>query len=175
MATVIAAVIAALVATFGYTLTVRAKILEDRRKTYASALAAVESYKELPYRIRRRADSTAATRNTLGSAISDAQRDLDYYKNLLCLDSPAVGRAYYALVRVARINGNKKRASAWREPPALSDEKMAYPERYQTKDEEQMNFCLKLMSQELRLLPIERLCSIHPSRIKAAIIHLARR
>ena len=89
MATVIVAIIAASVATFGYFITARAKLLEDRRKTYAEALAAVQAYQELPHRIRRRPDSEPKTLGDLGIVISDIQRDLDFYKSLLYLEAYA--------------------------------------------------------------------------------------
>jgi hypothetical protein len=91
MITVIAAIIAAAVATFGYVITARAKLLEDRRKTYAEALAAVHAYQELPHRIRRRPNSSQTILDGLGTVISDIQRDLDFYKSLLYLDSPNSG------------------------------------------------------------------------------------
>jgi hypothetical protein len=69
MTAIIAALIAAAVATFGYVITARAKLLEDRRKTYAEALAAVHAYQELPHRIRRRPDSSPATLDKLNSGV----------------------------------------------------------------------------------------------------------
>lgn len=162
MGTVLAAAIAALVATFGYVLTARAKILEDRRKIYASALAAVYSYKALPHVIRRRADSTPATRGALGSVISNTQRDLDYYQRLLELDSPSVGLAYNALVARARSFGKEHRNDAWRKPPAGSDENAPYEDEYRTDDDAEVNACLKRMRSELRLLSIEWPRSIQP-------------
>jgi hypothetical protein len=112
MAVVIAAIIAASVATFGYVITARAKLLEDRRKTYAEALAAVHAYQELPHRIRRRPDSSPMTLDAMGTVISDIQRDLDFYKSLLYLDSPEVGDMYNALVQTSRDQGRKYRDEA---------------------------------------------------------------
>ena len=112
MATIIAALVAAVVATFGYVITARAKLLEERRKTYAAALAAVCDYQELPYRIRRRPDSSAATRAALGMIISDVQRDLDFHDQLLELDSPKLGLAYRALVEKSRRIGKPHRDEA---------------------------------------------------------------
>src|SRR5690348_8935606 len=135
MATVIAAIIAAFVATFGYLLNARAKTLEERRKTYAAALASVSSYNELPHRIRRRADSTPTTRGTLGSIISDTQRDVDYYCWLLDLESPEVGDAFRALARTAQLFGKKNRDAAWHAPAATTDIELTYPENYPVGDE----------------------------------------
>jgi hypothetical protein len=149
MATVIAAIIAASVATFGYVITARAKLLEDRRKTYADALAAVHAYQELPHRIRRRPDSESKTLADLGAVISDIQRDLDFYKSLLYLDSPKLGAAYNAFAQASRDQGKKYRDEAWQQPPAMS-----YPETYRFKVKAQRDLCLKRMRQHLRLVPL---------------------
>jgi hypothetical protein len=149
MAAIIAASIAAAVATFGYVITARAKLLEDRRKTYAEALAAVYAYQELPHRIRRRPDSSPETLRDLGTLISDIQRDLDFHKSLLNLDSPKLGEAYNALVQTSRDQGKKYRDEAWQQPPAMS-----YPERYRYKVKVERDRCLKRMRQHLRSLPL---------------------
>jgi hypothetical protein len=151
MITVIAAIIAAAVATFGYVITARAKLLEDRRKTYAEALAAVHAYQELPHRIRRRPNSSQTILDGLGTVISDIQRDLDFYKSLLYLDSPQLGDAYNALAQAARDQGKKFRDEAWQKPPALS-----YPEPYRFRVKVEMNLCLRRMRQRLRLVPLRR-------------------
>jgi hypothetical protein len=154
VATIIAAIIAASVATFGYVITARAKLLEQRRRTYAAALAAVEAYKQLPYRIRRRPDDSSATRGALGTAISDIQRDLDFYRRLLDLDSPKLGNAYYALVQASRDQGKQHRDEAWKQPPANKDEAMSFPERYSYGDLDHELDCLKQMRRHLRLIPV---------------------
>ncbi len=154
MATIIAALVAAAVATLGYVITARAKLLEDRRKTFAVALTAVHAYQELPYRIRRRPDSTTATRAALGTTISDIQRDLDFHRRLLELDSPKLGRAYYALVQKSRAVGKSYRDRAWEHLPAGEDKAISFPEEYRYDDEEQVAFCLEQMRRHLRLLPL---------------------
>ncbi|HZI74890.1 MAG TPA: hypothetical protein VFD73_12875 [Gemmatimonadales bacterium] len=144
MVTLIAAVIAAIVATIGYAVTVRAKLLEDRRKTYADALAAVHAYQSLPHRIRRRDDGSSEAAS-LGHEISTIQQNLDYYRNLLYLDSPELGDGYTALVQASRDQGKKYRDQAWERPPALS-----YPETYRYKVTDEMNLCLRRMRRHLR-------------------------
>ena len=151
MATVIAALIAATIATLGYVITARAKLIEDRRKTYAAALAAVQAYQELPHRIRRRPDSEPKTLSDLGTIISDVQRDLDFYKNLLYLDSPDLGDEYEALAQAYRDQGKKYRDEAWQQSPAMS-----YPEPYRFRVAAETNSCIKKMRQHLRLLPLPR-------------------
>jgi len=154
MATIIAALVAAAVATFGYAITARAKLLDDRRKTYAAALAAVCDYQELPYRIRRRSDSSAATRAALGTTISDIQRDLDFHNQLLELDSPKLGRAYRALVETSRGTGKPHRDEAWAQPPANEDKAMSFAKEYRYEDDDQWEFCRLRMREHLRLLPL---------------------
>lgn len=149
MATVIAALIAASVATFGYFITARAKLLEERRKTYAEALAAVQAYQELPHRIRRRPNSEPKTLGDLGTVISVIQRDLDFYKSLLYLDSPKLGAAYNALAQTSRDQGKKYRDEAWQQQPAMS-----YSETYRFKVKAERNLCLSRMHQHLRLVPL---------------------
>src|SRR5450432_332879 len=80
---VVAASIAAITASVGYIVTNRAKRVETRQEMYARALLAVQLYKHLPYRIRRRTDSKPETRSQLGVLISAAECDLDYYMALL--------------------------------------------------------------------------------------------
>jgi hypothetical protein len=156
MATIIAALVAAVVATFGYVISTRAKLLEDRRKTYAAALAAVCDYQELPYRIRRRPDSSAATRAALGTTISDIQRDLDFHNQLLELDSPKIGLAYRALVEKSQRLGKPHRDEAWARPPADEDKAMSFAEEYRYEDDDQWDFCRERMREQLRMLPLLR-------------------
>jgi hypothetical protein len=126
-------------------------LLEERRKTYAAALAAVHTYQKLPSRIRRRPDSEPKTLGELGAVISDVQRDLDFYKSLLDLDSPELGAAYDALVQASRNQGKKHREQAWQQPPA-----MTYPETYRPKVKAQQDLCLARMRQHLRLIHLRR-------------------
>ena len=128
------AFVAVLTATVGYFITNRLKTLEVRRATYASALLAVETYWRMPYRIRRRADSRPETRGALGERISDAERDLDYYINLMDLDVDDVAARYRALALETRARGTAMRAQAWCMPPADRDDAMPFPERYPDDD-----------------------------------------
>jgi hypothetical protein len=151
MAAVIAAAIAAIVATFGYVTTARAKLLEDRRATYAAALSKVLDYEALPHRIRRRPDSSCATRGKIGELITDIQRDMRHYSMLLWIDSDQLGMAYDALVAKAQGVCEKYRTEAWGKPPPDADEQMGYPELYQVNDSEQRDLCIKYMREHLAL------------------------
>lgn len=149
---------AVLTATAGYFVTNRLKTLEVRRTTYASALLAVETYWRMPYRIRRRADSRPETRGALGDRISDAERDLDYYINLMDLDVEDVAARYRALALETRSRGTAMRAEAWSMPPAAQDDAMPFPERYPDDDRsilehrDNLQKCKIAMRRRLRLL-----------------------
>jgi hypothetical protein len=164
MATIIAALVAAVVATFGYTITARAKLLEDRRKTYAAALSAVCDYQELPYRIRRRPHSSAATSAALGTIISDIQRDLDFHSQLLELDSPKLGRAYRSLVEKSRRLGKPHRDEAWAQAPADEDKAMSFPEEYRYEGDNEWVLCMERMREQLRLVPLRGISISGPDR-----------
>ena len=77
----IAAAITAVFALVGVLVTVasnRYLARQDRlSKDFAEALAAAERYGELPYRIRRRQESTPETRERLAEAIHEVQQDLE--------------------------------------------------------------------------------------------------
>ena len=94
----LAAIVAAAAALTGYWLTYVSKRSDSKTEAYAKALAAVEAYKQLPYRICRRADSTPEVRGDIGSIIGDVQQDLAFYRLFLLLDSDVVGIAYGALI-----------------------------------------------------------------------------
>lgn len=154
------AFVAVLTATVGYFITNRLKTLEVRRATYASALLAVETYWRMPYRIRRRADSRPETRGALGERISDAERDLDYYINLMDLDVDDVAARYRALALETRARGTAMRAQAWCMPPADRDDAMPFPERYPDEDRsalehrDNLHKCKTAMRRRLRLLAL---------------------
>lgn len=147
---IVAAFIAALTASVGYFLTQRVSTIQARRQTYASALLAVESYKQLPYRIRRRGDDAPASRSALGSAISDCERDLDYYVALMDLEASAVARRFRALATLTRIRGTAFREQAWREPPL--DRSRRFSEAYMYDDRREVEACKEAMRSQLKIL-----------------------
>lgn len=129
--TIIAALIAALVAVTGYMLTQTQARRERRAREFADALAAVEEYLEAPYRIRRRQAATPEAREALTSALSDLQARIALHRAWLQVEAPAVGRAYEALVSAARSEAGAQMAEAWNAAPLTSDTdmnlKVAYP------------------------------------------------
>ena len=111
------AFVAAATASFGFFLSNRAGLIEQRRNTYAAALLAVRTYQLLPFRIRRRAAADAETRNALGGVISDAERDIEYYSEFLDLGDKRVAARYRALAWAARNKSTPQRAEAWMMAP----------------------------------------------------------
>lgn len=146
----LAAIVAAAAALVGYWLTYVSKRSDSKAETYARALAAVEAYKQLPYRICRRAESTPQVRGNLGSVIGDVQQDLAFYRRFLRLDSEAVGLAYDALVDKVYESGGDFRAEAWRTPPAPEDKDMNISGAFDYKDDFEQRTCLLAMRRELR-------------------------
>src|SRR5579875_2384947 len=110
--TIIAAVIAALVAVTGYMLTQAQARRERRDREFADALAAVEEYLEAPYRIRRRQAATPEAREALTSALSGLQARIALHRAWLQVEAPAVGRAYEALVSAAEALVSAARSEA---------------------------------------------------------------
>jgi hypothetical protein len=148
---IVTAFVAASTASVGYFITNRAKLTEGRRATYASALLAVETYKGLPYRIRRRTDSKPEVRGELGALISDAERDLDYYMLLLDLDRNEVALRFRALAVTARMKGTVKREEAWSAAPISTDAEMRFKDEYGYDDEHEIAMCKAAMFRRLRL------------------------
>lgn len=122
--TIIAALIAALVAVTGYALT-QAWARRDRRaRAFADALATVEEYLEAPYRVRRRRASTAEVRAELAATLSDLQGRIAFHRAWLQVEAPTVSRAYDALVLAARAEAGTQMTVAWNTEPISSDPAM---------------------------------------------------
>lgn len=164
---IVTAFVAAVTASIGYFLTDRAKLIERRQETYARALLAVHTYKKLPYRIRRRTDDTAETRASLGTLISDVERDLDYFNALLDLDAPDVARRFRALAAKVRQQGTAQREAAWGKPPIASATDMAFSDSYPIDDQYQQEACQEAMRRHLKVLPTRRLRASRDDRSRS--------
>lgn len=123
-----AAVITSVLALVGVLATVAANqyvARQDRlRKDFAEALAAVERYAELPYRVRRRQGSDAKTRERLSDAIHEVQQDLFFHRSWVRIQDACVADAYDALVGAARKEAGQAMTQAWRIVPIAGDESM---------------------------------------------------
>jgi hypothetical protein len=144
----LAAMTAAVVALVGYWLTNRVKRLDAKAEAYAKALAAIEAYKTLPYRIRRRAgteDSTAELRHL----ISDVQQEIAFYRRWLALESMEVGLAFQVLADKVMDVGADWRREAWKKGPAVSDDGIDFVDGYEYQDQWEQLACIDAMRKDL--------------------------
>jgi hypothetical protein len=126
---VIAVAGAIIAAVLTYAVNQRAARRERRAKAFAEALATIEEYAEMPYRIRRRRDASMA-RYDLTDHISDIQARLAYHQALLQLEAPNVANAYAGLVRATKIQAGTQMQDAWTQPLLLDDAAMNLRIRY---------------------------------------------
>jgi hypothetical protein len=89
---------------------------ERRARAFAEALAAVENYLEMPYRVRRRPASDPQTRATLTNQMSDIKAQIAFHQAWLQVEASQVAEAYDALVRAAQEEGGAQMQQAWKEP-----------------------------------------------------------
>lgn len=152
--TVVAALIAAVVAVAGYMLTQAQARRERRAKEFAQALAAVEEYLETPYRIRRRQAATPEARDALTNALSDLQARIAHHRAWLHVEAPAVAQAYDALVAAARSEAGVQMTEAWNTPPLTSDADMNLKVAYQhPKTDAERAKVIAVMRQNFRYWP----------------------
>jgi hypothetical protein len=97
---------------------------ERRAKAFAEALAAVEDYLEMPYRVRRRPASDSKTRATLTNQMSDIKARIAFHQAWLQVEAPQVAEAYDDLVRAAQEEGGTQMQQAWNEPLRDTDRAM---------------------------------------------------
>jgi hypothetical protein len=155
--TVIAAVIAALVAVTGYMLTQAQGRRERRAREFADALTAVEEYLEAPYRIRRRQAATPEARDALTNALSDLQARIAHHRAWLHVEAPAVAQAYDALIAAARSEAGVQMKDAWNSAPLTSDADMNLKVAYQHPNSDaERDKVIAVMRQNLRYLPRAR-------------------
>jgi hypothetical protein len=138
-ATILAAVIAAVAAIFGYLTTRIADRNERKARTYAEALRALRTYQEFPYIVYRRGGSDAKTRERLGN-----------------LHTPVVGLAFAQLLEQTGAHRNEYRKWAWRQPIMTSDEEAATSPPFDMDNEPEMELCLGAMKSELSRWPRRR-------------------
>lgn len=121
---VVAALIAGLVALVVLAVNQYQARQDARRKDFAEALAAVERYAELPYRILRRQDSTPEVRGRMADFVHGVQQDLLFHKSWVRIQSPRVAEVYDALLRITREEAGSAMTKAWRTAPISKDEDM---------------------------------------------------
>jgi hypothetical protein len=102
---------------------------ERRRELFAGGWAAVQSYKEMAFAVRRRnLDDPAGERVRLSEALREIQRDISFHEAMIGRDADDdVGTTYLELVKKTReIAGGIIRRS-WGEPPIGCDSEMHAP------------------------------------------------
>lgn len=128
--TVLAAVLAAVVAITGYSIQQGIARKERRAVIYSEALRAAEDYLEAPYLVYRR-DGSAAARQSITTHISDIQSRLSYYCALLDIHAHSeISTAYQALVSSARAEAGRAMSDAWRARPTQRDKGVPLSSRF---------------------------------------------
>lgn len=116
-----AAIVGALVSVaLTYGLNQRAARRERHTKLFAEALATIEDYAELPYRIRRR-PRTRDARYELTEQISQIQSQIAFHQAWLSLEAPGVAGSYSNLVRAVKTQAGSQMAQAWLKPAITKD------------------------------------------------------
>lgn len=121
IATVVAALIAALIAVATYRWQQQRARRDRQAQIYGEAIQAVEDYAEAPYRVRRH-DGTAATRATLIAHLNELQSRLAFYTALLDIHaSTAVAESYRQLVQALKQQAGPQISNAWTAPAIKHD------------------------------------------------------
>lgn len=112
-ATIVAALIAFTGVGVGVLINQHANRVERRTKVYAESLRALRDYRELPYLIWRRANSTPDTVAELGRTQSSTLSNVRFYLNWFEIESPVVARAYRLLYELLKQNYHINKSYAW--------------------------------------------------------------
>jgi hypothetical protein len=150
IASVGAALIAAVVAVLGYTKQQQASRREQRATVFAQALQAVEDYLEGPYRIRRR-DGSTATRQQLTESISDIKSRINFHEGWLGIHASAdLAAAYHSFVAAAQQEAGQQMTAAWNGRPTRKDREVPLGTPYpRTATDAAKEVVLQLMKAEL--------------------------
>jgi hypothetical protein len=139
-----------------YTLNQQAARRDRQAKTFAEALASVEDYAELPYRVRRRHDNEAA-RHDLAEEVSRIQSRLAYHQALLQVETPEVAERYAGLVRAAKAQAGNQMRQAWLQPPITTDADMNLGTRHDRDDIDAARVaCIEAMRSAVRRSRLRR-------------------
>jgi hypothetical protein len=113
-----------------YGLNQRAGRRERWAKAFAEALAAIEDYAMMPYRIRRR-PNTPEARHEISVELDKIQSQIAFQHAWLQIEAAEVAVAYDLLIRAARSEAGQQMKEAWTQTPPTLDEEMslgaAYP------------------------------------------------
>jgi hypothetical protein len=130
IATLIAAVVAGLVAVVGIWINGLRADRSRRRELYARGLAATLAYREFPYAIRRRrADAPGEERVRLSEALREVQQELAYCEAWMRTEpSGRVTTEYRNLVEKTRDVAGSYMHEAWESDPLEVDAGMNVPD-----------------------------------------------
>jgi hypothetical protein len=129
-ATLIAAVVAGLVAVVGIWINGLRADRARRRELYARGLAATLAYREFPYAIRRRrADAPGEERVRLSEALREVQQELAYCEAWMRTEPlGGVATEYRNLVEKTREVAGSYMHNAWKSDPLETDSGMNIPD-----------------------------------------------
>jgi hypothetical protein len=105
-----------------YALNQRAGRRERQARAFAEALAVIEDYANMPYRIRRRQPEA---RHEISVELDKIQSRIAFQHAWLQIEAPEVAAAYDRLVRAARSEAGEQMKKAWTQPPPSLDEEMS--------------------------------------------------
>lgn len=128
-ATIIAALLAAAFAVFGYAWQQRHARADRRALMYGDALRAVEDYAEAPFLVRRREGKGA--RAAVSTQISEIQSRLALSRALLDISADArIAASYRDLMAVTKKVAGTAMSAAWRSPRVRRDADVPCPDPY---------------------------------------------
>ena len=102
----------------------RADELARRRELCSKALAAALDWLEVPYRIRRREDESAAARVALADGVHELQQRMTFYQAWLRVELPSLALPYESLcaaVKRATVDATQR---VWGSPGVRRDSDM---------------------------------------------------
>ena len=102
---------------------------ERLARTFAEALAAIEDYAQMPYRIRRR-PGTLEARNQISMEHSNSQSRIAFQHAWLHIEAADVAAAYDLLIRAAWAEAGFQMKEAWTRPAPTADEQMTLETTY---------------------------------------------
>ena len=150
---------AVITAALSYGLNQRAARRERQTREFAEALAVIEDYAELPYRIRRRS-GTPQSRYELTEQISQIQSRLAFHQAWLRMEASGVAQAYGQLVQTTKARAGAQMREAWMEPVLAEDAQVSLGKAYERNDiDGSREACIEAMREALGQRPPHRLAA----------------
>lgn len=153
---------AVVTAALSYGLSQRAARRERQTREFAEALAVIEDYAELPYRIRRR-PGTPQARHELTEQVSQIQSRLAFHQSWLRMEARGVAQAYEHLVRTTKARAGAQMREAWLEPVVSEDAQVSLGKSYERQDiDGARDQCVAAMRAALGRRRVPRTPAFHP-------------